>query len=109
MIKVGDLITAYHAGYHIVTKIERRFYTEEDVKYGSYKSHKVGTEYNPLIYYETIADSFGKHKKHKERCCDSSFCNLVSMYELLQQKKDEIKAAEDKYNLLKKLYEEIYV
>ena len=49
MIKVGDLITAYHAGYHIVTKIERRFYTEEDVKYGSYKSHKVGTEYNPLI------------------------------------------------------------
>jgi hypothetical protein len=53
---VGDLITAYSPGYHIITKIE-----------GS------------TLYYQQVIRSNGKLRasKAKEQCCDAYWCSKV--------------------------------
>lgn len=104
-IKEGDLITAYHAGYHRVTKIERRFYTE------SYKQRfhnaVVGEEYSPLIYYYTVANSkFKKVNSKKDKCCDASYCRLVDIDQLIEE---EASNFNDKLEGIKSLRELIYI
>lgn len=57
-IKVGDIIVAYHSGFHEVTDIEER---------------KGGLP--PLVYYVQIADSKGKRRKGRRTLkCDMCFC-----------------------------------
>lgn len=79
-MKVGDLITTYHKGIWRVIKIERRFYTEIDLKYRTNHNHKVGEEYNPLIHYELVLDSNFNPPKYKarQRNCDSAYCKVIS-------------------------------
>ncbi len=76
-MKVGDIITTYHSGFHKLIRIERRFYTERDVFY-SYKDKKVGDEYSPIFVFTKVADAKGNITKgKKEQACDSSFCKLA--------------------------------
>lgn len=91
-IKVGDLIVAYHAGFHQVTRIVRRFYTQDDMRYQTItdKGGKIGDEYNALIYYKTIVDSKGKPAKGKnkrEKSCDAIFC-VPAIPEILKEIRD---------------------
>lgn len=76
-MKVGDIITAYHKGYHRLDRIERRFLTQEYVnRYGVYKVNKTGDELSPLFHYTQIADSKLNPKKGS-KCCDALFCKLA--------------------------------
>jgi hypothetical protein len=60
-LKVGDVITAYHSGYHVLTRIEKR------------------NGHNPLAHYITILD--GKCNKHRKpivrQNCDMHYCKRV--------------------------------
>jgi hypothetical protein len=74
-MKEGDLITTYYAGFFRLKKIERRFYTEELIKYYPSKKDKLGEEYSPLYHFTQEYDSNGKPKKSKQKACDAKFCN----------------------------------
>lgn len=78
-IQVGDLITAYHSGYHRLTKIERRCYTQYDIdNFSVYKDKQVGEEYKPLFHYEQVLTAdYKKTKKKKAMSCDASYCKRV--------------------------------
>lgn len=65
-LKVGDIITAYHAGYHKVTGIERRF---------DYQ----GKEFNSIIHYVRVANGQGKRARSSKKRCDASFCEKVTI------------------------------
>jgi hypothetical protein len=95
-IKVGDLIAAYHSGYHKVTKVERRFISKDDA---SYYQLTEGSEYSSLIHYVTILDSKLKPKK-KKNSCDVAFCEVLTPDIIEKQYNDERKFAEDKRTLL---------
>jgi hypothetical protein len=65
---VGDVITAYHSGYHVVTKIQPRGRTSD------------------LLYYVQIANSAGDRIKGKrERSCDAGYCKKVTHQSLVDQ------------------------
>jgi hypothetical protein len=73
-LAVGDIVTAYHKGYHRITKIERRFYTKGEPKSDG---KKVGDEYSPLICYDYILNSEYKPRKGNN-CCDSQFVRKMT-------------------------------
>jgi hypothetical protein len=78
---VGDIVTVYRSkGIHIVTKIERRFVTENLQQYNTYcNSSSVGDEYASLIYYRQIAKDGGtKVSGKKEFICDESYCSVLN-------------------------------
>lgn len=58
-LKVGQVITAYHTGYHIITRIEERNLPLPD-------------EFGPWVYYKKLyTDSFNRTKDDKIRSCYS--------------------------------------
>lgn len=69
-LKIGDLVfSSYHKGEYVfrITKIQRRFYKLEDIKY-YHPDRDVGDEYNPLMYIEAIENySLTKYKEKKFR------------------------------------------
>lgn len=95
-IEVGDIITAYHDGYHRLDKIELRFYAANDifVKRGE---AKVGEEYSPLFHYTKVMSSNGKKFRNGQKnCCDASYCKLayVAIHETIMDMKKQITALE---------------
>lgn len=75
--KIGDIIIAYHKGYHRVTQIEQRFITAEDNRYGNRGA--VGQEYSAIIHYVQVARADGeKVKTKKVKQCDAAWCHLAS-------------------------------
>lgn len=95
--QVGDLITTYHKGYHIITKIERRFYGNDAVRWGKI----LGEEYSPLVHYEMYADgNFKIAKKRKKNSCDMVYCQKVDVKFINKTKEEllnKIKALENMY------------
>lgn len=79
-IKVGDLITAYHKGYHIVTEVQER-------------TKAIDRTDSPLIHYNQIVDSTGKPRKSKGLCCDAAFCRKVIFEDVVKQTKEAIQQA----------------
>ena len=76
-IQEGDIITAYRKGIHIVTKVERRFYTEYDQRYTA-RELVIGEEYSGLIYYRQIAKADGTEMKGKKIwTCDAAYCRVI--------------------------------
>lgn len=68
-IKVGDIIIAYHRGFHRVTKIEDR--------------SKVRSKYDrsdsPLFHYVMVFDSKGNAKKKGAiNSCDAMYCRKAT-------------------------------
>jgi len=96
-IKVGDLITAYHSGYWIVTSIEKRFVTESENSQYQGRFGKTGDQKSSLINYELAFDSKFKPsgKKKKTNKCDAFYCHKVdesSVSEMIKQRLEEIEA-----------------
>lgn len=97
-MKVGDLITAYEKGYFRLTRIERRFYTQQDIYFRPSENLILGQEYSPLYYYKQEYDSNGNPRKSEEKCCDAQFCEPAK-----KSIKKEIEQMEQKIQNLKKL------
>lgn len=58
-LKEGDLVfSEYHKGQLLfkITKIERRYLTQQDIKHSVYSCGQVGDEYNPYVTIESVAD-----------------------------------------------------
>lgn len=80
-IPIGTLITAYHKGYFILSRIETRKRNSD------------------LYYYMKVADASGNPiKSKKEQVCDEMWCNIADPQEIYDA---EISAAEKKFNALK--------
>ena len=85
-IMVGQLISAYHKGYHVVTRIEFR---EQDDQPGKAAS--------PILHYVKVLDDAGKPSKALKNSCDASFCRKITL-EIARQLQDE--AAQRAYRRL---------
>jgi hypothetical protein len=95
VMEVGDLITTYYKGFFRLNKIERRFYTQEDIDiYYLLKGKKAGEEYSPLYYFTQEYDSKGNPSKNPiQKWCDAQFCKLANEYITEElQKLEDIKA-----------------
>ena len=74
-IKVGDIITAYHKGYHRVAKVTKRYWTDADAKLFPGK-FTVGEEYSSLIEYVPMLNSNGTKSTRKDPYeCDAYYCS----------------------------------
>lgn len=72
-IKVGDIVTAYHKGFHRVLKIENR----SNMAVGGKTYHPA-----PLVTLLLLLDSNGKKASRKETSCDISWCTKIDMNEV---------------------------
>lgn len=100
-LKEGDLILAYHAGIHRVTKIEQRFYTKDDI-FVHRGEQKAGAEYSSLIFYLTVMNSSGKKVNNRINSCDAQFCTKLTAGYVAEHRKKEIDAIK-KYDAMEKL------
>lgn len=77
-MKIGDIISAYHEGYHKITKISKRWkhITENNVYINDeYNPDTCGEPIGDLIYYIKVYSSDGKPvNSNKTKCSDISFC-----------------------------------
>lgn len=89
-LKVGDLITAYHKGYWVVTSIEQRVVTKDEEETYQGRYGKEGDPKNSMIYYELAFDSKFKPagKKKKTNRCDASYCSKVDAKFIADQIKE---------------------
>ena len=74
-LKLGDLITAYHQGYHELVKIELR------------RSN------TPLFHYVMRFDSNGRPSKAKRvRTCDAAYCRsaLTNLEKEIEKREEEV-------------------
>lgn len=58
-LKVGDFVlSSYHKSDLLfkIVDLERRFLTQDDLKYHSYENGSIGDEYNPYVTIETITN-----------------------------------------------------
>tara|TARA_Y100000034_G_C6896119_1_gene413179 strand:+ start:1427 stop:1921 length:495 start_codon:yes stop_codon:yes gene_type:complete len=78
-LAVGDLITAYHKGFHVVERVERRFHKDENTIPSQFRGKvKVGDEYKSLIHYKTVLTAKYTATKGKAiKCCDAAFCEKL--------------------------------
>lgn len=77
--KVGDIIKAYHSGYHRITKIEKRFIGKNDTYWDDFPTC-IGMEYSPLFYYERVLNEELEEptRARKFNSCDASHCFLIT-------------------------------
>lgn len=100
-IKVGDIITAYHGvfatakGFHVVTRVERRFHDQQR------NNRNVGDPQSSLIHYKRMFNASGKKSASRIACCDAAYCKVVDEKLLNEIFEEETKAAYDKWCALK--------
>lgn len=98
-INVGDIITAYHKGYHIVTKVERRF-VDTDYKLCGGRGN-IGDEYEALIEYRTVLTKDFKPQKSKStKCCDALYCQPLNKTDIVHEKTVVLKDTGEGYDRL---------
>lgn len=91
-IKVGDIITAYHKGYHRVDEIKPR--------------ENPPTPNNFLVYYTKVANNNGKPSRKSKNCCHIDYCDVLNEKHIEYMYSHDLAAAEiKKKNLLKVLKE----
>lgn len=100
-ITVGELITTYNDGYHILTRIEFR---ERPVKYMSNPdivalSHPE-YEYTPLFHYVKVLKGDGTPSKRITSQCDAAYCQRVTKEQAKEAMLKAIKAEEDKFQAI---------
>lgn len=99
-MQIGDIVTGYHKGFHRITDIRRRFFTERDFFWkeasddGYYsimgKKVRVGDEYSPLVSYQQIAkDDFTPVENGRIKSCDAGYCRVITA-EWLEQRAREL-------------------
>jgi hypothetical protein len=74
-LRVGDIVIAYHKGYHKITRFERRFYTIHDPDWMR-KEAKVGDEYSALVHYQKWNPKTNKFST-KEQSSDIYWVSLA--------------------------------
>lgn len=88
MFKIGEIITAYHSGYHKVV---------DNPKYVYYPNQ---------IYYTLVADANGKPRNGKRvRSCHKEYCKKLTRDDVYETKKAEIILATQKADNLLKILE----
>lgn len=103
--KPGDIITAYHSGWHIVIHVELRYITKSDLAYESMKNMKIGDEMPPLIHYKTIASaSFKKSNSKAVKVCDASYCSIVVVGDIEKLRKKEIDRVNNGFDTLIEIF-----
>ncbi len=76
-LSVGELITAYEKGYHILTGIDYR-----------------ADDQTPLMRYTRVVTAAGKRTKaNKEMVCDASYVRRLNTGDVLRLFQTEINAA----------------
>lgn len=89
-IKVGDIVTGYHKGYHKVTEVMPRKDSNGFM--------------TALITYSKILDGNGKPCSARVNACDAAWCGKPLTIDRLQElKRDELKKVEDKFDALLKV------
>jgi hypothetical protein len=82
ILKEGDFVLYDSNSKFIIwkiTKIERRFLTEDDVKrYTCYNSCSVGDEYAPLVTISFVKDISNVTKKKRSHILDASYLKKVN-------------------------------
>lgn len=84
-LQVGDLITAYRQGFHVITRITQNFHD------GTYVD---GDHYN--IHYRQVCDKSGVLSKHAkvEHECGSSYCKPAqNAIDSLRKRADTLEAS----------------
>ena len=88
-IKVGDIITAYHKGFHRVTEIQKRHGT------------------TPLIYYYKVLDSNYNKCKPKKNCCDAYWCERITLEGLKKEFERQCAHFQTKFKIIETLLSEL--
>lgn len=73
-IKIGDIITAYHKGYHVVVDIETRI------------KNRHGTDSSIIVYIPILDNHFHPVKKKPRQRCDAHWCNVVTEKDCIKQR-----------------------
>jgi hypothetical protein len=107
-MNIGDIITTYHKGYWRLIKINRRYYTEDDInRFGkeshqSYYGKKIGDEYSPIFVYEHVmTENFKLAKKKNIQSCDAEYCKKVTKDTIEKMKDEYISGLNELLELLK--------
>lgn len=101
-ITVGELITTYNDGYHVLTRIEFR---ERSVNVSIFdivaRSH---TEYEctPLFHYVKVLKGDGTPSKRITSQCDAVYCQRVTKEQAKEAMLKAIKAEEQKFQAILK-------
>ncbi len=91
-ISVGDLVTAYYAGYHIVTGFHM-------------SSHATPIQ----IDLKTVASATGKRFINpRARSCALTYCKKVDRERVNEMYLDELNELKDRYHMLYNLLKEVY-
>lgn len=88
-ITVGDLVTGYHKGIWKVTKIDRRFLTQDDLRYQAYKDREVGEEYSSLVHYQQVLTEDYQKGRKVSKNCDISYCRKIDDA-FIKEKREEL-------------------
>ena len=97
-MKVGDVICTYNAGFHVLDKIIRRFYTQEHIDtYFTKEINNInaGDEYTPNFQYTKFDADTGKVGQRKGGCdsyyCHSAIVSLEEQISRLQKQRNRIR------------------
>lgn len=83
--KIGDVITSYYKGYHVVTNIISR------------------PAYTPLIEHRTILDShFNPVKSNSIKTCDVAWCRILDRETIEKERVNQIEHFQAGYDILLK-------
>jgi len=95
-ITVGELITTYNDGYHILTRIEfreRPVMANPDIVARSHPEY----EHTPLFHYVKVLKGDGTPSKRLTSSCDASYCKRVTREDAEAAMKDAIAREERKF------------
>lgn len=87
-IKVGDIVTAYFKGYHVVTD------RKPDLKHPGYPDD---------IYITQLLDDEGNESPKRKRRCSAHYCSVMTPQSVVNDYEAAIQNAADKRDALLKL------
>jgi hypothetical protein len=79
-IQIGQLITTYHSGFHVLTGIHFRDAEE------------------PLFFYTKVLNEDGTKSLNETNECSSSWCFAVTLQTTQDTLQDELASAKSKFN-----------
>ena len=92
--EIGDVITSYHPGYHIVTRVDY------DTSYYSQRT----------IYYQQIADGDGTQcLDGQEFSCEERHCAIVTHLKIKSMMEQERSILDKKHEQLEQLFKDFFI
>lgn len=105
-IEVGDMITAYHAGFHVVTGVVRRFVTQDDLRFSINAGKSIGDESSALIQYRTVlTKKYTAPRSSSVKACDASFCEKLTRESIAQQRQAKLEEITAGYTTLLEIFD----